>query len=507
MELAHRLLNSGFAVTFVNTEFNHHRIVDVAAAGAGPSGIIGSRRLRLVGVADGMEEGEDRDNLVRLNTAMEEAVPPQLEVLLQGSGSSSGHGLGKVTCVVVDVGMSWALDGAKRRSLPVAALWAASAALLTVIIGAKKLIRDGVIDDDGAPIKLENNSFQLAESTTPMDATFLAWNWMGNRDAECLVFHYLTNTASTAVAMSDVLLCNTFADLEPDIFTQHSPAWILPIEAVSVLLLLQANFPITLPVLPFPNSAVNIWYQIRRSMEPYPFHYSRRPKPDSGVDSIDDIDPTIRFVFSELQKMESRLGDQIEGRCGGLESRVHEAEQKAEERFISLEMARSEVEAGRTSLEKHIGDIKLEVHRINRFFEQESLDNPQVKPSIFSNNVLASARHYGGAHANGPIGHRDDKQFRDREFGSVFTHTHDPGKGTNYDPHPLYYTMCFVDGLKDEIKSVIMVQRPSDLDSASALALVQEEAADSNRAAISRRYDPSFNRTCSKTALPLLPPP
>ncbi|GJM91391.1 hypothetical protein PR202_ga07755 [Eleusine coracana subsp. coracana] len=227
MELAHRLLDSGFAVTFVNTEFNHRRVVDVAAAGASPSGI--GSRLRLVGVADGMEEGEDRDNLVRLNAAMQEALPPQLEVLLEGSGSSSGDGLGKVTCVVVDVGMSWALDGAKRRSLPAAALWAASAAVLAVITGAKKLIRDGVIDDDGAPIKLENNSFQLAESMTPMDATFLAWNWMGNRDAERLVFHYLTNTASTAVAKSDVLLCNTFADLEPDIFAQHSPARILPI--------------------------------------------------------------------------------------------------------------------------------------------------------------------------------------------------------------------------------------------------------------------------------------
>lgn len=46
---------------------------------------------------------------------------------------------------------------------------------------------------------------------------------------------------------------------------------------------------------------------------------------------------------------------------------------------------------------------------------------------------------------------------------------------------PLYYTMRFVDGLREEIKAVIMVQRPSTLDTACALALVQEEALEVGR--------------------------
>jgi hypothetical protein len=29
---------------------------------------------------------------------------------------------------------------------------------------------------------------------------------------------------------------------------------------------------------------------------------------------------------------------------------------------------------------------------------------------------------------------------------------------------PLYYTLKFVDGLRDEVKAVVMLQRPSDLD-------------------------------------------
>jgi hypothetical protein len=39
-----------------------------------------------------------------------------------------------------------------------------------------------------------------------------------------------------------------------------------------------------------------------------------------------------------------------------------------------------------------------------------------------------------------------------------------------------YFTSCFADGLKDNIKSIVLVQRPIDLDSAYTLALLQEEA-------------------------------
>jgi hypothetical protein len=47
---------------------------------------------------------------------------------------------------------------------------------------------------------------------------------------------------------------------------------------------------------------------------------------------------------------------------------------------------------------------------------------------------------------------------------------------------PLYYTMRFIDGLRDDIKSIILVQRRSNLDTACAsLALLQEEAESSRR--------------------------
>jgi hypothetical protein len=43
---------------------------------------------------------------------------------------------------------------------------------------------------------------------------------------------------------------------------------------------------------------------------------------------------------------------------------------------------------------------------------------------------------------------------------------------------PLYNIMHFVDGLRDDIRSVVMVQRPQDLDTAFVLAQLQEEVSD-----------------------------
>lgn len=52
-----------------------------------------------------------------------------------------------------------------------------------------------------------------------------------------------------------------------------------------------------------------------------------------------------------------------------------------------------------------------------------------------------------------------------------------------YQPNPdyHYYTTCFVDGLRDDIRAVVTLKRPSSLDTAYCMALLQEEVADSIR--------------------------
>ena len=63
------------------------------------------------------------------------------------------------------------------------------------------------------------------------------------------------------------------------------------------------------------------------------------------------------------------------------------------------------------------------------------------------------------------------------------------GKNTD----PLFYAMCFVDGLRDDIRSAVHMQRPSSVDAACVLALLQEEL-----------VDPGRRKSASKN-LPMLP--
>jgi hypothetical protein len=71
------------------------------------------------------------------------------------------------------------------------------------------------------------------------------------------------------------------------------------------------------------------------------------------------------------------------------------------------------------------------------------------------------------------------------------------------DANPLHRATRFVDGLHDDIKSVVMIQRPSTLDIACAHALVQEEAADADRKRDFQRSEPFSNRSVQRFALSL----
>ena len=74
-------------------------------------------------------------------------------------------------------------------------------------------------------------------------------------------------------------------------------------------------------------------------------------------------------------------------------------------------------------------------------------------------------------------------------------------------PDTLSYTTRFIDGLRDDIRSVVLVQRPTDLDAACSLALLQEEAVEPTRRREFRRTDapaflkPAASRGCCRFLL------
>ena len=95
------------------------------------------------------------------------------------------------------------------------------------------------------------------------------------------------------------------------------------------------------------------------------------------------------------------------------------------------------------------------------------------------------------------------------DYIEKFTDLFEQLKAYNPNPDKLYFTTRFVDGLREDIRSVVMVARPQNLDTACTLALLQEEALDQG---IRKEFkcseaSPFARTTTIKGALPLPLPP
>ncbi|XP_052479339.1 UDP-glycosyltransferase 82A1-like [Gossypium raimondii] len=70
----------------------------------------------------------------------------------------------KISCVLVDIGMGLALDVAAELGIPTVGLWPAAVLQLAVLLKVPKLIDDGLIDENGAPL-MKHKRIQLSPMT------------------------------------------------------------------------------------------------------------------------------------------------------------------------------------------------------------------------------------------------------------------------------------------------------------------------------------------------------
>ncbi|KAM1411105.1 hypothetical protein COP1_023839 [Malus domestica] len=193
MELSQCLVNHGFKVTFVNTEFNHKRIVN-ALAGKTHVGDC----IRLVSLPDGLEPGEDRNDLALLIEKINE------------------EGSDKVTCVLADESSGWALDVAVKMKIPRVALLPASAAALALSFNIPKLIHEGIINDEGT--RLKSQEIELAKNLPEMKTADLLWTCFHTLATQKIAFQVVVRN-NVFVEAVDWLVCNSAYDLQPAAFT------------------------------------------------------------------------------------------------------------------------------------------------------------------------------------------------------------------------------------------------------------------------------------------------
>lgn len=88
------------------------------------------------------------------------------------------------------------------------------------------------------------------------------------------------------------------------------------------------------------------------------------------------------------------------------------------------------------------------------------------------------------------------------EYITQFTEPVDQLKAYSQSTDPMFYIMRFIDGLCADIKAIVLVLRPKDLDTACIVALLQEEAGSIDQQRLGRSGDWS-----STPRMPAIPHP
>ncbi|MFS8031857.1 putative 7-deoxyloganetin glucosyltransferase [Helianthus anomalus] len=141
LELAQRLVQQGIRVTFVNTEFNHKLVTSNWLDKDSFGGL-----MQMVSLSDGLEPWEDRSDICKLTLSIMQTMPYKLEELIETINKEESS---KVSCVIADDCMGWAINVAKKMGIGRAAFWPASVATLASSLSFQKLIDDGIINEKG----------------------------------------------------------------------------------------------------------------------------------------------------------------------------------------------------------------------------------------------------------------------------------------------------------------------------------------------------------------------
>ncbi|KHN41572.1 UDP-glycosyltransferase 83A1 [Glycine soja] len=204
MLLSKKLAEHGFKVTFVNTDFNHKRVLS-ATNEEGSA-------VRLISIPDGLGPEDDRNNVVNLcSESLSSTMTSALEKVIKDIDALDSASE-KITGIVADVNMAWALELTDKLGIKGAVFCPASAAVLVLGENIPNLIQDGIINTEGFPII--KGKFQLSPEMPIMDTADIPWCSLGDPTMHKVIYNHASKIIRYS-HLTDWWLGNTTSDLEP----------------------------------------------------------------------------------------------------------------------------------------------------------------------------------------------------------------------------------------------------------------------------------------------------
>jgi hypothetical protein len=144
------------------------------------------------------------------------------------------------------------------------------------------------------------------------------------------------------------------------------------------------------------------------------------------------MDPSSKFLLDEIEKKFTALDLKWE-------QHFLDFNCTKEERLVALEQSSIDLEQWRPKVEASLEDVKLELCKMNKQWDQTMLDWATADQGILGKPepcLELHRQHTPAFNSDDPNGHRDDTCIRDSGFGSVTTFIPGPLKGMQSIPPP-----------------------------------------------------------------------
>ncbi|XP_057970608.1 linamarin synthase 2-like [Malania oleifera] len=219
MLLAKLLHSRGFHITFVNTHFNHNRLI----RSHGPDAVKGSAHFRFESIPDGLPPS-DQDATQHVpslcDSTRKNCLAPFRDLLakLNSSAAAAKEGVPPVSCIISDGVMSFAMKAAEEIGVPEVQFWTTSACGMMGYLQFRELVNRGIF-----PFKDEES---INDQTLNMPIDWVPGmkniclrdlpTFLRTTNPDEIMFNFMGEEAHNSLR-SPVLLLNTFDALEQEV--------------------------------------------------------------------------------------------------------------------------------------------------------------------------------------------------------------------------------------------------------------------------------------------------
>ncbi|XP_057846000.1 UDP-glycosyltransferase 85A5-like [Cryptomeria japonica] len=183
-QLAKKLaVEEGFAVMFVNTDYQHERMV--GANNNKESSLVREAQeigIRLLSISDGLGPHESRNQFSKMVRSMEATCGPLLCKLVDEIQEEEGLA---VTCLIVDlISAYWVLEATQHLDISRAVFWTGLTASYSTFYHAPTLISSGIITSEGTPT--DHRMVEYVPWAPQIHSSQFPWLLPGSEDQEFL---------------------------------------------------------------------------------------------------------------------------------------------------------------------------------------------------------------------------------------------------------------------------------------------------------------------------------